>query len=95
MPAMKFVVAGTPGVMRRSASRSAAHSASSASLQNRRKSSSCPGLLVVVVARGGRICAQAVYRCDQNAVPHVSLSVARSPCRARNQSRNAAADTSQ
>ena len=36
-----------------------------------------------------------LLRWDQNAVPHASLSVARSPYRARSQVRNAAADRSQ
>ena len=71
---MKFVVAGMSGVIWRSASRSAAHSANSASLENRRKSSSCAGLFSAVVARGGSTSAQSVYRCDQNAVPHAALS---------------------
>ena len=84
-----------PGVICRSASRSAVHSASSASLENRRKSSACAGLPIVVVARGGSTCAQSVYHWDQNAVPQASLSPPRSPYRLRSQTRKAAADTSQ
>ncbi|OLE24078.1 MAG: hypothetical protein AUG44_20405 [Actinobacteria bacterium 13_1_20CM_3_71_11] len=95
MPAMRLVVAGTSGVIRRSTSCSARHSASSASEENRRKSSACVGLPIAVVARGGMTWAQSVYRWDQKAVPQAALSPSRSSYRSRSQSRNACADTSQ
>lgn len=45
--------------------------------------------------RGGSTSAKSSYACDQNAVDHASFSAATVPYRARSQSRNAAADTSQ
>jgi hypothetical protein len=46
------------------------------------------------VRRGGITCSHAVYRCDQNAVPHAEFSSARVPYLRRSHDRNADADVS-
>ncbi|CAM5484508.1 hypothetical protein SGRIM128S_07028 [Streptomyces griseomycini] len=71
---MKLVVTGTPGVISRRISRSARRWSLSASDEKRLKSSCCVGLGWEAASRGGRICSQSVYRCDQKAVPQALLS---------------------
>ena len=73
---MKFVVSGMFGVISASVSRSALKNSLSASELNRLKSRSLPGFMKLPspIYRGGMIWVKSVMRCDQNAVPHASLT---------------------